>query len=140
VTAANLTGIMQAIGTRLSTISGLRVTAYVSDQVNPPAAVVGVPPIPQYHGTFAHGKFQLEIPVTVLVSKVVDRIDQPALAAFADISGTNSIHAAIEADKTLGGTVDNCIVASFRPLGLDEVGALGYYGGEFVLRIIASGV
>ena len=140
MTAANLTLIMQAIGTRLATISGLRVTAYVSDQVNPPAAVVGVPPIPDYHRTFAHGKFMLDIPVTVLVSKVVDRIDQPSMATFADISGTNSIHAAIEADRTLGGTVDDCIVVNFAPLGQDEVGALGYYGGVFTLRVIASGV
>jgi len=138
--AATLTGIMQGIGTRLATISGLRVTAYLTDQVNPPAAVVGVPPIPDYHRTFAHGKFMLEVPVTVLVSKVVDRIDQPSMASFADISGTNSIHAAIEADRTLGGAVDDCIVANFTPLGQDEVGALGYYGGVFTLRVIASGV
>lgn len=130
---------MTAVETRLKTIAVLNTAPFVPDQVNPPQAVVGVPPINQYHGAFAHGKFMLEIPVTVLVSRAYDAIGQPALAAFADIAGTNSIHAAIEADRTLGGAVDDCIVFSFRPLGNDEVGVLGYYGGEFILRISATG-
>jgi len=137
--ASTLTQIMLGIETRLKTISGLRTFPYIPDAVNPPVAVVGVPPIPNYHGTFAHGAFTLDIPVTVLVSKSVDRIDQPAMAAYADISGANSIHAAIEGDQTLGGAVQNAIVSDFRPLGNDEVGAIGYYGGVFTVKVICSG-
>lgn len=137
--AGTLTAIMAGIETRLKTIPGLRTAPYVPDQVNPPIAVVGVPPIPNYHATFAHGKFVLDVPVTVLVSKAVDRIDQPAMAAYADIASTNSIHAAIEGDQTLGGAVDNAVVSDFRPLGNDEVGAIGYYGGVFTVKVICSG-
>jgi hypothetical protein len=134
---------MQGIETRLKTIQvngqNMRTAPYLPDQVNPPMAVVGVPPIPRYHGTFTHGKFELDVPVIVLVSKVVDRIDQATLAAFADIDGTLSVHKAIEGDRTLGGAVDDCIVVSFRPLGNEEVGAIGYYGGEFTLHVVAAG-
>ncbi len=130
---------MTGLETRLKTIPNLRTAPYVPDQVNPPQAIVGVPPIPNYHGAFAHGIFHLDVPVTVLVNKVVDRLDQPAMAAFADIAGTNSIHAAIEGDKTLGGAVSSATVTDFRPLGNDEVGVLGYYGGVFTIKIVCNG-
>lgn len=141
--AATLLQIMTGIETRLKTIQvggqNMRTAPYLAEQVNPPVALVSVPPIPNYHGAFAHGKFFLDVTVTVLVSKASDRIDQPLLATFADISGTNSVHAAIEGDRTLGGIADDCIVASFRPLGNQEVGAIGYYGGEFTLHVKVSG-
>ena len=137
--ATTITQIMQGIETRLATISGLRVAEYKPGQVNPPQAVVGVPPIPEYHKTMRMGKFTIDPTVTVFVSAAYDRVGQLKLAGYADPAGSTSIRAAIEGDKTLGGVADDCIVVSFRPLGLEEVGALGYYGGLFVLRAVASG-
>lgn len=138
--APTIVQVMQGIEARLETISGLRVSHVVPDQVNPPQAIVGVPPIPRYHQSMQRGKFDLEPTVTVLVSAGLDRAGQQNLAAYADPTGDKSIIVAIEGDRTLGSVVDDCIVISFEPLGLQEVGLIGYYGGRFALRAIASGV
>lgn len=138
--APTLVAIMQGIEARLATISGLRVDDLTPDQISPPFAFVGVPPISAYHGTFGRGKFALEPTVTVLVSAGWSRTGQLALAAYANPTGASSVITAIEGDKTLGGVVDDCIVVDFRPLGAEEVGLIGYYGGVFGLRVVASGI
>jgi hypothetical protein len=138
--AVTIEQIMLGIETRLATISGLRVAEYAPDQINPPQAIVGVPPVPDYRRTFgAEGYLNIEPTVTVLVSAALDRTGQMKLASYTDKTGGQSIYAAIEADKTLGITGVECIVKSFEPLGLRDVGALGYYGGVFRLACIATG-
>src|SRR6266850_1041957 len=99
--APTVVQVMQGIASRLTGISGLHVTAYRPDAVIPPHAYVSIPEI-DYHGAFAHGRMDIHPTVTVLVSNVLDSTGQPALAAYMDTSGTNSIHAAIEGDKALG--------------------------------------
>lgn len=131
--------IMRGIEARLETIPGLRVSDVTPDQINPPAAIVGVPPIPAYHATMARGRMTVEPTVTVLVSAAIDRVGQLALAEYANPTGAKSIAAAIEGDRTLGKVVEDCIVTSFRPLGLEDVGVIGYYGGEWTLRAVAAG-
>lgn len=133
--------ILVGVEGRLQTIPGLRLpgTGLVVDQVNPPAAVVGIPPIDSYRETMRRGKWLIQPTITVLVSASLDRTGQLALAEYADHTGPRSIITAVEGDRTLGGTVDDCIVQSFRPLGLEEVGLIGYYGGEFTLLVAASG-
>lgn len=138
--APTLQQIMEGIEARLDTIEGLRVSDIKPGSVDPPMAVVGVPDVTSYHGTFGRGKFQLQPTITILVSKAFDRIGQHALAGYANPTGATSIVAAIEADKTLGGVVDDCIVVDFRPLGQEEVGLIGFFGGVFNLQVIAQGV
>lgn len=135
--APTIRQIMQGIEARLATISGLRTSEFLPDQVTPPHAVVGIPSVANYHGPFARD-FRLDSTVTVLVSSVSDRAGQLNLADYADPTGAKSILAAIEADQTLGSVVSNCIVTGFRPLWLQEVGLIGYYGGVFDLQVTAS--
>lgn len=140
MTAPTLKAIMLGIEARLATIAGLRTSEIVPDQISPPHALVGLPPIPVYRSSMQRGTYELDLTVTVLVSAGVSRVGQLLLAEYASVSGANSIPLAIEADRSLGGTVDDCVVTSFRPLGLDEVGAISYYGGVFTLKTLASGV
>jgi hypothetical protein len=140
VSAPTIGQIVEAVETRLETISGLRTAEYVPDAVNPPQAVVDFSGPIDYHQTFVHGKQRLELTVIILVSRSVDRIGSAALAAYASTTGTNSIHAAIEGDATLGGIVDDCTVAEFRRLGQEEIDGLGFYGGVFTLHVIAPGI
>lgn len=138
--APTIEQVMLGIETRLKTITGLRVAEYKPDQINPPQAIVGVPPIPEYRTTMGRGVFTVEPTVTVLVSAAYDRTGQLKLASYANVSGPSSIPAAIEADRKLGGVVDECWVLSFEPLGMEDVGIIGYYGGIFQLRAVAKGV
>lgn len=139
--APTIEQIMDGLEVRLATISGLRVSDVSPGQINPPCAVIGVPAVTNYHATFGSARMTLDdLSVTVLVSAAYDRAGQKKLAGYANPTGATSVKAAVEADKTLGGTVDDCVVLSFRPLGLEEVGVIGYFGGVFQLRAIAIGV
>jgi hypothetical protein len=140
MTAPTLKAILLGVEARLATIAGLRTSAIVPEAISPPHALVGLPPIPTYRSTMSRGTYELDLTVTVLVSAGISRIGQMMLADYASVSGALSIPLAIEADRTLGGTVDDCVVTSFRPLGLDEVGVISYYGGVFNLKTLASGV
>jgi hypothetical protein len=131
--------VMQAIESALDDITGLRTTEFIKDQMSPPFAMVGVPEIPDYHGAFKSGSMTIRPRIYVFVSAAVDRIGQTALAAYANPTGAQSIKLAIEADNTLGGVVSQVVVQSFRPLGAEEMGAMGYYGGVFDLLIVATG-
>lgn len=140
--APTIADIMRGIETRLATIDGLRVGADFGapDQINPPAAIVEVPPVPNYHLAMRRGTVELTPTVVVLVSSAVSRTGQMALAEYANPTGPRSVVAAIEADKTLAGVVDSCVVRSFRPMGLEEVGELPYFGGIFTLTVTVEGL
>lgn len=134
---AGLVDIMAALEARLATISGLRVTDTAPGQINPPQAIVGVPTVDEYVvGLNPYQRPQFNPTVTVLVSSAVDRVGQLKLAAYADFQGAESIPAVIAAEPTLGGTCGGCQVVRFDPLGYEEVGLIGYWGGRFTLRIL----
>lgn len=134
-----LNDVLTGIEDRLETIQGLRVSSFIADQVNPPAALVGVPPIESYRATMQRGRVVFTPSVFVFVSAALDRIGQRLLSEYADVTGDKSIPLAIEGDRSLGGVAEDCVVNSFRPLGLDEVGQIGYYGGVFDLMVIVKG-
>jgi hypothetical protein len=115
------------------------VTEIAPDQITPPQAIIGIPPIESYHATMRRGRMTIEPVVYVLVSAALDRTGQERLAGYADPAGPTSVVSAIYADKTLGGVAEDVFVRSFRPLGLEEVGAIGYYGGVWETQIIAAG-
>lgn len=137
--AATIHDIMLGIETRLATISGLRVSEILPDQINPPQALVGPPEIPEYRTTFRRGLFTVSPIVTILVSASYDRTGQVNLTKYMDVTGPQSIPAAIEGDRTLGGLADECYVSSFQRLGMEEVNRIGYYGGAFTLFVRAKG-
>ncbi len=132
--APTIRQVLTAIETQLRTIPGLRVADYAPGQIQPPQALVLTPPIPQYLVGYGDRRPILEVTVTVLVSDALDRVGQLALADYADPDSPTSIPKTIAANPTLGGVVGQCQVTSFEPLGYEEVGALGYYGGKFTLR------
>jgi hypothetical protein len=135
VAAPTIRQILSAIETRLDSINGLRVTDYAPGQINPPQAIIMAPPVSSYLVGYGDRRPILEVQVTVLVSASLDRVGQLALADYADPDSATSIPAAVAADSRLGGVVNQCQVVSFDPLGMEEVGLLGYFGGRFTLRI-----
>lgn len=136
--AATLAQIMTGVETRLQTIAGLRTNDVSPGSITPPCAIVGVPPV-DYDRAMAGGLMELHMTITVLVSAAMDRAGQQALAAYANATGSSSVKAAIDAGPTLGGVVDGCKVENFRPLGLEEVGQIGYFGGVFEIYVFGSG-
>jgi hypothetical protein len=131
----SLEELLGAVEARLATIPRLNVGDLVPSAINPPQAVVGVPDIPDYTPAVQGRRPILRLTVLVLVSSGISRLGQQQLARYADPVGDESIPAVIHADRTLGGVVGDCLVASFRALGIQEVGIIGYFGGQFVLKV-----
>lgn len=135
---------MDADEAALAGIPNLRVLDFAPGQApvsgNASVAIIMVPPIPNYRLAMARGTFGLQVHIIVLVSAVLDRRGQRKLAAFANQTGTSSIRAALEADQTLGGVVQDSHLLTFDPLGIEEVAEIGYFGGRFIHQVYASGV
>jgi hypothetical protein len=136
---STLDQIAAGIETRLKTITGLNVARYFTGSITPPQAIVGIPAIPEYYSTMAKRIMTLEGQVHIFTGSAVDIEGQRALAKYANPSGTYSVKAAFEADRKLGGAVEDCLVKEFRPLNLEEYSAFQYYGGVFTLQIYARG-
>lgn len=143
MTAATIAGLMTGIETRLATITGLRAKDTSPDSIDVPAgggyAFVGLPERVEYHRTMGNGRIEPQFTVTVFVSATPARIGQALLAGYMNPAGDTSIRAAIEGDKSLGGTADDCVVMSARVIGRVEVGEMTYLGAEFTLQTIALG-
>lgn len=137
--AATIEQIMTGFKTRLDTISGLRASDYAPDNPSPPCAFPLVPAF-NYRESMGRGTYMLPFQIVVLTGAQLDRTGQHRLAGYANQTGDTSIRAAIEADKTLGGIVDDTVVDTFNPNGLEEVGLANYYGGIFAVRVYATGV
>jgi hypothetical protein len=133
--------IMQAIQIRLATITGLRsrTDLFIPAQVTPPQAVIWMPVIEEYHAAFNKGLMHLTCQIHIITGTASDRAGQTALTTYTDAGGSKSVPVAIEADKTLGGVVSDCIVLRSRPTTVDEINALGYYGAILDLQIYAPG-
>ncbi len=138
---ATLNAIADAIGEQLQTIDGVYVYPRFEGSIQFPCLLVEPPPALAYHETFSatSGAFRnVAMTVIALVGPYSDGLSgyrQRDLNDLADFTGTKSVRAAIEADKTLGSVVADCIVVGFDLLGIEEVGAIGAWGGRFTLKI-----
>lgn len=95
--------VRDALKTRLQTISGLRVYEVIPEPITPPCAIVG-----QLDFTFdidnARGLDQANVDIYVIVQRFSERAGQDKLDGYLAGTGATSIKAAIEGDRTLGGT------------------------------------
>lgn len=101
----NISGVRDALGKNLQTITGMRVYDIIPDVVVPPCAVVG-----QLDFTFdidnARGLDQASVDVYVIVQRISERAGQDKLDELLAGKGPKSIKAALESDRTLGGLVN----------------------------------
>jgi len=135
---ATVSELRTGIANNLATISGLRTTATVPDQINPPIAVV-MPQSITYDLAFARsGGDEYEFVVMVIVGRVDERSAQNRLDAYCSGSGASSVKAAIEIDKTLGGKAFDCRVSSLRGYQSVTVGDVVYLSAEFVVQVFSA--
>jgi len=101
----NISGVRDALGNNLQTITGMRVYDIIPDVIVPPCAVVG-----QLDFTFdidnARGLDQASVDVYVIVQRISERSGQDKLDELLAGTGTRSIKTALESDRTLGGLVN----------------------------------
>jgi len=134
--ALDLNAVMDAIGTRLSTVAGLRVADYAAQSVNPPQAIVSLPTEPvEYDAAMGRGADRVVIPITVLVGAVSDRASRDAIAAYVSGTGALSVKAAVEGtDATMGGAAQTVRVMTAR-VDIVTIGAVDYLGATFDVEV-----
>lgn len=115
---ATVSQVSAGLKTRLATITGLRTFDYVPDQINPPLAIASLDTI-SFHNSMANGDPEMEFLITVVLGRINERTATANLDGYTSPTGASSIRAAIEADRTLGGVANTCIVtgaSNIRPV------------------------
>lgn len=134
---ASISDLRAGLATNLATVSGLRTSATVPDQINPPIAVV-MPASITYDTAFARtGGDEYEFTVMVIVGRVDERMAQNKLDAYCSGTGSQSIKAAIESNRTLGGKAFDCRVTTLRNYNQVTVGDVTYLAAQFAVQVYA---
>ncbi len=92
-----LSAVMDELAAELDTIAGLRVFAYPTDSVPPPAAVVGYPEKITFDTTMGRGVDKATFPIFVVVGRVTDRSARNLLSVYCDGTGAKSVKAVLNA-------------------------------------------
>ena len=132
----DLNATMDALGTRLKTISGLRVHDYPPESVAVPAAVVGYPDAVEYDQTYAGGADMAVFPIHIVVGKVSDRASRDAIGAYVGRSGPSAVKTVLESDPTLGGAVKT-LRAQQAVFTTMTVGGVEYLAASFDVEVYA---
>jgi len=134
---ADISELRAGIKTNLATITGLRVSDFQPDNINPPVAIV-FPISVNYDDAFARGMQTYTFSVQVIVGRVSERTGQNSIDAYISSTGTKSIKLAIESNKTLGGKAFDLRVTDMRNYGELLVGEVNYLSAEFVVLCYAD--
>lgn len=113
---ADLEALRQGVADRIATISGLNASPQVQTNPGLPTAYV-VPDSADYHVQMGTGTDWFLI-VELQVGMVSDIGGQKLLDKFLSSTGADSIKAAVEGDKTLGGIAEDTLVRGFRDYGM----------------------
>jgi hypothetical protein len=133
----NLGDVMDQVGDRANTITGLRVFKHPPPKVSPPAAWVAYPEGYVYDATYGRGMDRItNLGVVVVVGKVSDRSARDRISAYADGSGARSIKAVLEAGTYTAFDTIRVVDASFDVL---TVAGDDYLAALFTLDIAGQG-
>lgn len=134
-----LAQVRDGLEARLSMIAGLRVFDYVPDDVaGYPAAVIFPPINTDYSDDFGSGSFTVTFIVMLFVPSNIDR-KQLDLYALLDRTGTSSIYAAVETDRTLGGLAVDCrVVDAADPLDRGQMAGTQVFQRAVMIQAIVS--
>lgn len=134
---ASISDIRNGIATNLGTISGLRTSAWIPDQINPPIAIVKPDSI-SFDRAMQRGMDLMQFSVLAIVGRVDERSAQARLDAYCATTGASSIKAAIESDQTLGSAAFDVRVTEMRNYTSLPVGDVTYLAAEFAVEVIAQ--
>jgi len=136
---ATLTQVRGDIATRLSKIPGLNVWPEIEDQIEAPAAVVGMPEDFEYNHTFGPNGVEYSIPVRLYATRIDSGEAQRSLDIYIAPTGDHSVKRAIE-DSTV--TIDSdwhiVNVPGGGEFGVYQVGGVDYLGVEIVVEVLAE--
>lgn len=129
--AGDLSDIMDAIGTALDGITGLRVFDFPPKNAAPPFAFVDLPESVDFDASMKRGMDRALINVVVCVADVIDRAARDSITAYAAGSGAGSVKTVLES----AGIGESLRVQSveFRPV---LMAGSTYLGAVFACDVI----
>lgn len=131
-----LSEIRTAMGTALGSVSGLRVRELIPPLVTPPMAVVQPQQI-EYDLNAQNGLHLYTFTVTVFVVKADDRAAQLKVDPYVAPTGSGSVKAALEADRTLGGVVNTLRVTNVNNYSSADANDVLYLAVDFEVEVYA---
>jgi len=135
---ASLIDICEGLETRLATLADVQSSAYMLAQPTPPTLQV-VPEFAEWHRAFVDGLEGRRVTVQGIVPLGADIAAQRRLYAWLDTTGAESVKAAIEADRTLGGLpVEATVTGHNRPQPVAIEGRGLMLVVEWTVEIIAK--
>lgn len=133
----SIQAIRDGLATNLRTVPGLRAEKELVDNPNPPVAIVALSQI-EYDRAFQKGLVEYQFIVTVIVARSAEREAQRRLDGYSLDSGEQSVKAAIESDKTLGGSAYDVRVERMMNISSIQLGDATYLVAEFFVTVLAS--
>ena len=131
-----LEAIGEGIATRLATISGLQVFApnALPDSINQFPAALILPGETEYDASFS-GDADYRFRIIIVVTKQDSPSALNRLLDYIELTGTYSVKAAIEADRSLNSSADDCHLRRNLGIGTTLWGGYIYLSTEFVLEV-----
>jgi hypothetical protein len=121
-------------------VVGLRVYTWASASISTPAIVVTTgDPFLSYHVANAKGLVEARFDLTILVGRASEIRSQELLDEYlsAGTGASKSIIDALESDRTLGGSVSDCIVTEASAYFTTDAGEASLAGATLTLAAYA---
>ncbi|HEY7821589.1 MAG TPA: hypothetical protein VIG24_02085 [Acidimicrobiia bacterium] len=131
---ASVSDLRNALATAMASVPGLRTSPTVPDNPRPPIAVV-MPERIAYDLNARRGADTFYFTIILIVSRADDRAAQNNLDAY--LTGVNSVKAAVEADRTLGGVANTCRVTEMVNYSSLPIGEVLYLSAQFTVEVVA---
>lgn len=118
----------------LAAACGIRATAYITDSVNTPVAVVSLNEV-NYDVVMGRGADEWAYTVTVYTSRTNETQAQKYLDDLREPTGDTSLKTLIEADTALAALIDYVVVRTASPVRAQQVGPTQYLLVEFTVEV-----
>jgi hypothetical protein len=125
--AGNLSDIRAGLAGQLRQIRGLRVLEHIPEQINPPAAVISRAEV-DYSLNAKGGLTEWSMQIQMVAGRMADQHSQRTIDAWLSWDGAQSVRAALEADRTLGGNCQTSRVTTADALVSIQIGDSEYIG------------
>ena len=132
---SDISDIREALATALLVIPGMQISAWQLANATPPCAQIARGPV-EYDQAMQGGVHRPTFTVTAYVALVSDKGSQMLLDRFLSADGDRSVKQALEADRTLGGLVQDLHVTGAtgeQPYARDQGGPV--LGSDWTVEV-----
>lgn len=126
--------VRSALATALRTISGLKVTEYITDEVTPPHAMVDYAVEP--HLVFGRGADVYPMNIKVFANRGSDVASQKLFDLLRDPNNSSGLIQTIEENGTLAAAVDYAMVKRISEVQVAQVGGAEYLMIEAQVEVV----